>query len=414
MAGSVYGRIATVGRFTCGFKPPPYVPESMTEDVQTEARPFEIGSVLQLSTQRGKEGEAAVDDLILCLPQPRAYRLAQHRQRLEGLLLQQIDGPLLQLPWEVDHPKDPGSRWRLQQQQQQEMRRPVSEGRRAIEEFGCPEDEEANDAVNNSGTSTSSGGLFHDVTRGEFARPMRSLPLAGRSLSGTEDRTSRQLAGGTQERPGSSELLDEFDLLRKRQAPPQPHPLSTPELEPIVITPAVEGDDGGAEIGHVQDSFLGRRRRRSRPPLHANSHEGTSRGQEEIEQEEPESREGYHEPWSLVGSREEWAERVVRENEALMERWRGRSRQRVSDANRHPSQETAGGRRPRSEQRITISQSITTCIDQARKPNYSANVLCLHTLVPFRKRLMPSSSDFSAPQQWRPSSSAGRPFKSRR
>ncbi|KAL8425090.1 hypothetical protein Efla_001479 [Eimeria flavescens] len=335
VAGSVYGRIATVSRYTCKFRGAPYTPDALSEDQGVPGSRFEAGSVLQVSTQRGKEGEAAIDDLFICLPQPRAFRLAQHRQRLEGLMLQQIDGPLLQLPWEVDHPKEAGSRWRLQQQQQQQIRRPVSEGRRAIEEFGFSDDEEAqlaSSSSSNSSTSDShSRSLFSEATRGEFARPLRSLPLSGRGVSAP---------------------LDELELLSKsrgRAADGELQQLSSQvELEPIVVMPAEDQEEQALDRVTLQQTAetergppaatadkasnrgapsLGRRRRsqglaRGGPTLPAGQ-------QEEGEEEEAEGDACMHNnPWGLVESREEWAERVVRENEELMSRWRTRSKQR--------------------------------------------------------------------------------------
>ncbi|KAL8433247.1 hypothetical protein ACSSS7_004032 [Eimeria intestinalis] len=328
VAGSAYGRIASVSRYTCEFRRAPYTPEALREDQGAASKPFEAGSVLQVFTQRGKEGEAAVDDLLLCLPQARAFRLAQHRRRLEGLTLQQIDGPLLQLPWEIDHPKEPGSRWRLQQQHQQQIRRPVSEGRRAIEEFGCPQEEGDLHTSSNSSSSSrhnnssSSSSLFTDATRADFERPLRSLfPSSGSNTA----------------------PLDELELLRRGAAGiadgDSQRVCKKIELEPIVIMPAEDGEqcaptnEAGAEGAPPVSSIpeggapaLGRRRKlRDKLDEGPTSRGGGVPGGEEGVERAPCV---HNKPWGSFESREEWAERVVRENEALMGRWRAKSKQR--------------------------------------------------------------------------------------
>lgn len=318
------------------------------EDPGAPGTPFECGSVIQVATQREKQGEAAIDDLIMCLPQPRAYRLAKHRQRMEALLLQQIDGPLLELPWEVDHPKDAGSRWRMQQEQQQQMRRPVSEGRRAIEEFGPLDDEEG---VDHGSNSNAVNPLFSDATRAEFARPMRSLPLQQRHQRDGEAPGDYPQAPFGRRSRGAAEPLDEMELLRRgreMQQQQQPHPRHHVDLEPILIS-AEETDDEKDNLGSLpqseeternpqtgQQSVLGRHCRRKRPLPGAPC--SSTEEQEEADGEEEEASER-HKPWGSFASREEWAERVVRENEQLMSRWRARSRQRVSEGTTR-----AGGR----------------------------------------------------------------------
>ncbi|KAL8446856.1 hypothetical protein Emag_004617 [Eimeria magna] len=328
VAGSAYGRIASVSRYTCEFRGAPYTPEALREDQGAPSKSFEAGSILQVSTQRGKEGEAAVDDLLLCLPQARAFRLAQHRERLEGLTLQQIDGPLLQLPWEVDHPKEPGSRWGLQQQHQQQIRRPVSEGRRAIEEFGFPH-EEGGLLTSSSSSSSSSSSLFTGATRADFERPLRSLPASSRGVTAPLDELELLRRGAPSTADGGSQIV-----------------CKKIELEPIVITPEEEGEPWVSPDAHHEEAgveggppdtlkpegwppSLGRRRRLRARLYEERTSTETERAYGEKGIEEAPCM--HSKPWGLVGSREEWAERVVRENEALMDRWRAKSKQRVRD-----------------------------------------------------------------------------------
>ncbi|KAL8274701.1 hypothetical protein Esti_001416 [Eimeria stiedai] len=360
VAGSAYGRIASISRYTCEFRGAPYTPEALREDQGSLSKSFEAGSILQLSTQRGKEGEAAVDDLLLCLPQARAFRLAQHRQRLEGLTLQQIDGPLLQLPWEVDHPKEPGSRWRLQQQHQQQIRRPVSEGRRAIEEFGCPQEEDnlCTTSSSNNNSSSSRSSLFTDATRADFERPLRSLPAS----SG-----------------GFTAPLDELELLR-RGAPGIANGGNQTvckkiELEPIIVVPEEEGEQWGPTDPHHEEAegeggppasskpdggapSLARRRR-----FRAKLDEGPSLKEKEPAGGEEGVEEAlcmHNKPWSSVESREEWAERVVRENEALMGRWRAKSKQRKEAYAEQQRLERAAAVEAEQQRRVALQEALLT------------------------------------------------------
>ncbi|OEH75442.1 elongation factor tu GTP-binding domain-containing protein [Cyclospora cayetanensis] len=342
VAGSVYGRISSVWRYSCTFKGAPYTPEALKEDQGVPGVPFPVGSVLQVATQREKGGEAAIDDLILCLPQTRAYRLAVHRKRLEELQRQQIDGPLLELPWEVDHPKEAGSRW--QQLQQRQIRRPVSEGRRAIEEFGFVDDD----------PSSSKEPLFTDATREEFTRPLRSVPFKERCAENSEQGAhASEAALGRSCGHRKEELLDEMELLG-RSAKAQQQQLKsrcTVNLDPIIVTPEEDGYDeeeeeptssqedlqnesinegeverGGNSADAVQRP-LGRSSRR-RQALRLQSQDSLSPGEAA---DNPGAGEGLaveSHPLHPNESRDEWAERVVKENEQLMGRWRAKSRQR--------------------------------------------------------------------------------------
>ncbi|CDJ42071.1 hypothetical protein ETH_00011260 [Eimeria tenella] len=383
VAGSVYGRISSVWRHSCTFKEAPYTPEALGEDRGPLGAPFEVGSVLEIASQRGKGGEAAIDDLLLCLPQTRAYRLAKYRQALEQKQQQQIDGPLLQLPWEVDHPKQPGSRWHLLQQQQQQIRRPVSAGRRAIEEFGIPDDDSSSSS---SSSSSSKGPLFTDATRADFERPMRSLPLQGRCRD-TPGADADGAAAAATAAPGE-ELLDEMELLGMRPKTQQQQQQTNArpdhiDLEPIVVSPEEDSDDDEMlfyaekqkeqtqqqqqqdqeqqqqqrqQLSEVQQ--LGRSSTRRRRQLqHPNSSEANSTAwgfasaaeaataaakEMEAEGEAAATETGTAAAAAAAAAKgaagssslrpfetqEEWAERVVRENEELMSRWRAKSRQR--------------------------------------------------------------------------------------
>ncbi|CAJ1352289.1 unnamed protein product, partial [Effrenium voratum] len=47
-------------------------------------------------------GDCAVDDFLFALPRERAWRLCEHRQRIEQLIACQVSGPPLQVAWESD------------------------------------------------------------------------------------------------------------------------------------------------------------------------------------------------------------------------------------------------------------------------------------------------------------------------
>ncbi|CAE7945407.1 Ppp5c, partial [Symbiodinium necroappetens] len=63
-----------------------------------------VGVAVQLTGLRTRKvgGDCAVDDLIIVLPRERAWRLCEHRQRIEQLMACQVFGPPLEVAWEND------------------------------------------------------------------------------------------------------------------------------------------------------------------------------------------------------------------------------------------------------------------------------------------------------------------------
>lgn len=63
-----------------------------------------VGVAVQLTGLRTRRlgGDCAVDDLLLVYPRERAWRLCEHRQRIEQLMACQVAGPPLQVAWEHD------------------------------------------------------------------------------------------------------------------------------------------------------------------------------------------------------------------------------------------------------------------------------------------------------------------------
>eukprot|EP00913_Durusdinium_trenchii_P008607 g8082.t1 len=62
-----------------------------------------VGVAVQLTGVRTRlGGDCAVDDLLFSLPRERAWRLCEHRQRIEQLMACQVAGPPLEVAWESD------------------------------------------------------------------------------------------------------------------------------------------------------------------------------------------------------------------------------------------------------------------------------------------------------------------------
>ncbi|CAE7224319.1 infB [Symbiodinium natans] len=63
-----------------------------------------VGVAVQLTGLRTRKvgGDCAVDDLLFALPRERAWRLCEHRQRIEQLMACQVFGPPLEVAWEND------------------------------------------------------------------------------------------------------------------------------------------------------------------------------------------------------------------------------------------------------------------------------------------------------------------------
>lgn len=331
MAGAAYGRVTSLWRYTRTFHPSPETPtllelESGASKTVVHAG-FEPGSVLHVCSQRAAEGEAAADDLFLVLPQARAFRVVQYRRQLEALAIAQVDGPLLHLPWEVDHPKEPGGRW--EDSRTLGDRRPVSQGRRAIEEFGVME-ASGEDAGGPSGRFTS-------ASREAFERPLRPEAKAAFAITAAGndscDATSANEAYAVKK--AHSFIIDEQELLSGEM---HARKLSNGEqLGAILVEPDTRDPDGGAPnfttssqgpSADPQSAAEGNLDfgRKKRCKLQRKRQTDSTSASNETTTDACES---LHRPWGEYASREEWAVAVESRNEKLMQRWRCKSKQRV-------------------------------------------------------------------------------------
>ncbi|PFH34982.1 elongation factor Tu GTP binding domain-containing protein [Besnoitia besnoiti] len=208
VAGSAYGRIRSINVVSSTYSPP-----SLGSPVAPPSSPapsfYPPGTVVTCGVSKAfGEGDCGVDDRIYILPQFRAFRLAEYRRSLERLARMQISGEPMEIKqWEADHPtaqarlgtsrtgpkrQEPGGGQREDEPEGVLVRREVTRGRRAIEEFGVegalgskregadwertPTGEEESEAGNG-------GYLFRRVSVEEFHRPLGRQRGRGRAAA---------------------------------------------------------------------------------------------------------------------------------------------------------------------------------------------------------------------------------------
>lgn len=97
VAGTVFGRISHMAISDGG----PVTPNLSRRDARRETA--SVGMAVQIMGMRqGLGGDCAPDDYLFVLPRERAYRLSEHRRRIETLTTLQTAGPRIDVPWEHD------------------------------------------------------------------------------------------------------------------------------------------------------------------------------------------------------------------------------------------------------------------------------------------------------------------------
>eukprot|EP00931_Biecheleriopsis_adriatica_P100587 TRINITY_DN75871_c0_g1_i1.p1 TRINITY_DN75871_c0_g1~~TRINITY_DN75871_c0_g1_i1.p1 ORF type:complete len:736 (-),score=187.70 TRINITY_DN75871_c0_g1_i1:53-2008(-) len=97
VAGTVFGRITNLS-----------VATGSEHRTWTKCDTATVGTAVQLTGLRTRKlgGDCAPDDLLFALPRERAWRLCEHRQRIEHLMACQVYGPEITVPWETDSRAD--------------------------------------------------------------------------------------------------------------------------------------------------------------------------------------------------------------------------------------------------------------------------------------------------------------------
>merc|ERR1712216_159306 len=125
-------------------------------------------AVLLKGIKKRMGGDCSQDDLVFALPRERAWRLSEHRRRIEALTQLQTSGPVLDVAWEHDG-MESRTQVAFQRSRQAQPEKHSSSAnkhhghalnRPAVEEFGADANAEP---------------LFGQQTRAEFRRRFRKV-----------------------------------------------------------------------------------------------------------------------------------------------------------------------------------------------------------------------------------------------
>jgi len=279
-----------------------------------------VGVAVRLTGLRTKKigGDCAPDDLLFVLPRERAWRLGEHRRRIETLSTLQTSGPPIQVPWEhsaLDMASRAQAAFDRADHTQPERHAASAYERRwlspAIAEFA-------------SGDS-SPPRTFSASSRRDFAAPLQEPPgraelgIAPEALPGASpaaggrkhSREAPRAVGGDGEGAPAPE--------RRRLLVVSPH--SEGEEEEQAPQPSAASSDGSA-CGSAEGGGRGRRSRAGRSPLATGA--WTDSGADTAQQQD----------FVYYADRRTWTEEADIDSSRLRSRWRERDQARWDEAER--------------------------------------------------------------------------------